>query len=86
MREIFSVRFFVAIGVVAGLLFLLFTFFVARDVVDEAISDNGADAAAVQLRAIDLVDVVSSTRNPGLQLSAVGEAMTSAAFVLDASG
>ena len=37
MREIFSVRFFIAIGAVAGLLFLLFTFFVARDVVDEAI-------------------------------------------------
>jgi hypothetical protein len=85
VREIFSVRFFVAIGVVAGLLFLLFTFFVARDVVDEAISDNGADAAAVQLRAIDLVDVISSTSNPGFQLSADGEAISSADFVLDPS-
>ena len=57
MREIFSVRFFIAIGAVAGLLFLLFTFFVARDVVDQAISDNGADAAAARSR----VRSISST-------------------------
>jgi hypothetical protein len=83
VREIFSVRFFVAIGAVAGLLFLLFTFFVARDVVDQAISDNGADAARYQPRAIDLVDVVASTDNPGFSFDADGQAATNAAFTLD---
>ncbi len=85
MREIFSVRFFAAIGAVAGLLFLLFTFFVARDVVDQAISDNGADAAEYQSRAIDLVDVVSSTDNPGFRFDDDGKAATAAKFVLDPS-
>jgi hypothetical protein len=83
VREIFSVRFFIAIGAVAGLLFLLFTFFVARDVVDKAISDNGADAAAAEPRAIDLVDVVSSTNNPGLQFSEDGETTSNAELMLD---
>ena len=85
MREIFSVRFFIAIGAVAGLLFLLFTFFVARDVVDQAISDNGADAAQPQPRAIDLVDVVSGTNNPGFQLSPDGEATSNVELMLDPS-
>lgn len=85
MREIFSVRFFIAIGAVAGLLFLLFTFFVARDVVDQAISDNGADAAVYQPRAIDLVDVVANTDNPGFTINDDGEAASSAQFTLDPS-
>ena len=85
MREIFSVRFFIAIGAVAGLMFLLFTFFVARDVVDQAISDNGADAAEYRPRAIDLVDVVASTDNPGFRLDEDGEAATNARFTLDPS-
>jgi hypothetical protein len=85
MREIFSVRFFIAIGAVAGLLFLLFTFFVARDVVDQAISDNGADAAQPQPRAIDLVDVVSGTSDPGFQLSPDGEATSNVELMLDPS-
>jgi hypothetical protein len=85
VREIFSVRFFIAIGAVAGLLFVLFTFFVARDVVDQAISDNGADAAEIEPRAIDLVDVVSGTSNPGFQFSADGEATGNVEFTLDPS-
>jgi hypothetical protein len=83
VREIFSVRFFIAIGAVAGLLFLLFTFFVARDVVDQAISDNGADAAQYKPRAIDLVDVVASTNNPGFGFNEDGEAASNAEFMLD---
>jgi hypothetical protein len=85
VREIFSVRFFIAIGAVAGLLFLLFTFFVARDVVDQAISDNGADAAEYQPRAIDLVDVVASTNNPGFGFDGDGQAASNAEFMLDPS-
>jgi hypothetical protein len=85
VREIFSVRFFIAIGAVAGLLFLLFTFFVARDVVDEAISDNGADAADLERRAIDLVDVVTATSNPNFQFSPDGEATSNVEFMLDPS-
>ena len=85
MREIFSVRFFIAIGAVAGLLFVLFTFFVARDVVDQAISDNGADAAQPEPRAIDLVDVVSGTNNPAFAISADGEASSNVELMLDPS-
>lgn len=85
MREIFSVRFFVAVGAVTGLLFLLFTFFAARNVVDQAISDNGADAAEYQPRAIDLVDVVSGTDNPGFRFDDDGQATSNARFVLDPS-
>ena len=83
MREIFSVRFFIAIGAVAGLLFLLFTFFVARDVVDQAISDNGADAAEIEPRAIDLVDVVVGHEQPRLQFSPDEEATANVEFMLD---
>jgi hypothetical protein len=85
VREIFSVRFFVAIGCVAGLLFLLVTFFTARDVIDQAIDDNGASAAEAQPRAIDLVDVVTATNNPAFQFSPDGEAVSAAEFVLDPS-
>jgi hypothetical protein len=85
VREIFSVRFFIAVGAVAGLLFLLFTFFVARDVVDEAISDGGADAAETEPRAIDLVDVVSGTTDPGFRFTEEGQATGNVELILDPS-
>ena len=74
MREIFSVRFFIAIGAVAGLLFLLFTFFGARDVVDQANSDTGADAAQPEPHASELVGVGSGAKDRAFGVAAEGEA------------
>jgi hypothetical protein len=85
VRQIFSVRFFAAVGAVAGLLFLLFTIFTARGVIDEAIDDDGAGAADVQSRGIDLVDVITASSNPGFQVSADGVASADTQFTLDPS-
>jgi len=84
MRQIFSVRFFAAVGAVAGLLFLLFTVFTARGVIDEAI-DDGADAAEVQLRGVDLVDVVTASSNPAFAVSGDAVASGDTEFTLDPS-
>jgi hypothetical protein len=85
MRQIFSVRFFAAVGAVAGLLFLLFTIFTARDVIDEAIDDDGADAADAQLRGVDLVDVITASSNPEFGVSPDGLASGDTQFTLDPS-
>jgi len=82
MRQIFSVRFFAAVGAVAGLLFLLTTVFTARNVIDSAIDDGGADPD-VQPRAIDLVDVVTGSSNPAFQISPEGLAAADTQFVID---
>jgi hypothetical protein len=60
MRQIFSVRFFAAVGAVAALLFVLTTFRAAEGVIDDG---DDADAAA-DVRVIDLVDVVRGSSNP----------------------
>lgn len=85
MRQIFSVRFFAAVGAVAGLLFLLFTIFTARDAIDEAIGDDDAAAADVRERGIDLVDVVAGTDNPAFAVTSEGTASTDARLSLDPS-
>ena len=82
MRQIFSVRFFAAVGAVAGLLFLLTTVFTARNVIDSAIDDGGPDPD-VQPRAIDLVDVVTGSSNPAFQISPEGLAAADTQFVID---
>ena len=58
MRQIFSVRFFAAVGCVAALLFVLVTVFAARRAIDGDDLDDGRPAP----RSIDLVDhIVSSS-------------------------
>ena len=65
MRQIFSVRFFAAVGAVAALVFLLATVFAAG----EAIDDDGGDAeAAPRQRRIDLIDLVAASSNPAWSL------------------
>ena len=60
MRQIFSVRFFAAVGAVAGLLFLITTVRAAG----RAIDDGSGPEAAPPERAIDLVDHVAGSSNP----------------------
>jgi hypothetical protein len=84
VRQIFSVRFFAAVGAVAGLLLLLFTIFTARGVIDEAI-DGDAEAAEPRQRLIDLVDLVQGTSAAGFHVNAEGVAGSDARLVLDPS-
>jgi hypothetical protein len=60
MRQIFSVRFFAAVGAVAGLLFALTTLLAAERAIDEGASAEAAAGA----RMIDLVDLAMASSNP----------------------
>lgn len=66
MREIFTVRFFAAVGGVVGLFFLLTTIFATREVIES----DGDDTGAVELHRIDLVEQVFSSRNTSFRLDA----------------
>jgi hypothetical protein len=81
MRQIFSVRFFAAVGAVAGLLFLLSTVFAAKQVID----DDGDGDAGPPLHVIDFVDRVESSSNPSFGFDADGLADVDTVFVIDAS-
>jgi hypothetical protein len=76
------VRFFAAVGAVAGLLFLLTTIFTASSAIDSAIGDD-APAASPTPRTIDLVDVVTGSGNPAFQISPDGVAAADTTFVID---
>lgn len=73
MRQIFSVRFFAAVGAVTALLFVLAAVFAGGDETDDA-DDVGT---ASDVRVIDLVDQIASSSNPsfavGLDGTAAGE-------------
>ncbi len=71
MREIFTIRFFAAVGGVVGLFFLLMTVFATREVID---GGDGDGADAVELHRIDLVEQVFSSRNPSFRFDTpIGE-------------
>ena len=80
MRQIFSVRFFAAVGAVAALLFVLVTVFTARRVIE---GDGAADDAP-QLRAIDLVDQVQAASAP-ITFDADGLTLGSTVLTIDPS-
>ncbi len=67
MREIFTIRFFAAVGGVAGLFFVLTTIFATREVIDRVGDD---EVASTELHRIDLVEQVFSSRNPSFRLDA----------------
>lgn len=70
MREIFTIRFFAAVGAVVGLFFVLATVFATREVIE----GGGDDAAVVEVHTIDLVEQVFSSRNAFFRLdSPLGE-------------
>ncbi len=78
MREIFSLRFFAAVGAVVGLFFLLSTIFAAREVID----GDGGPAGPMPHR-IDFVDQVFSSRNPDFRISDDGLTVGDTEFVID---
>ncbi len=80
MRQIFSVRFFAAVGAVAGLLFLLSTVFAAKQVIED-----DAAGAGPPLHSIDFVDRIESSSVAAVGFDADGNATGDAVFTIDAS-
>lgn len=85
MRQIFSIRFFAAVGAVAGLFFLLTTVFAARGVIDEAIDEDTEQQAAPAPRRIDLVEQIYGATDPGFRVGADGLAAGDTQLVIDPS-
>jgi hypothetical protein len=81
MRQIFSVRFFAAIGAVAALFFLLTTFFATREVIE----GGDDDPDAVRLHKIDFVEQVFSSRNEQFTLDVDGVAANDTDLIIDPS-
>lgn len=81
MRQIFSVRFFAAVGGVVGLFFLLTTIFATREVIEGG--DEGP--GGVELHRIDLVEEVQSVTNPQFALTIDGVAANDTDLVIDRS-
>ncbi|MFP5488260.1 MAG: hypothetical protein ACLGHQ_08150 [Acidimicrobiia bacterium] len=79
MRQIFTVRFFAAVGAVVGLFFLLSTIFATREVID---GDTGGDDT-VQVRELDFAEQVFSTTNPSFRLDDDGLAANDTELVID---
>lgn len=79
MRQIFSVRFFAAVGAVVGLFFLLTTIFATREVIES----NSDDEAAVESHSIDLVEQVFSSRNAGFRIDRDGVAANDTELIID---
>lgn len=79
MREIFSIRFFAAVGAVVGLFFLLSSVFAAREVIE---GDGGSGEPAVEARRIDLVDQVFASSNATFRLDEEGLAAADTELVL----
>ena len=68
MRQIFSVRFFAAVGGVVGLFFLLTTIFATRQVIEGG--DDGPPP--IELHKIDFVDEIAASTNPQFSLTIEG--------------
>ncbi len=81
MRQIFSVRFFAAVGGVFGLFFLLTTIFATREVIDGR--DGGP--APVEIHTIDFVDQIFSSRNETFGFTADGLAADDTELIIDES-
>lgn len=81
MREIFSVRFFAAVGVVVGLFFLLTVIFAAGEAIDGG--GDGGGGSGADVRRIDLIDQIFSVSGPPLQLSPDGFVAADTSFILD---
>jgi len=79
MRQIFTIRFFAAVGAVVGLFFLLTTIFATREVIES----DGADEPVVLLRRIDFVEQVFSVTNPSFRVGSDGLATTDSEMIID---
>jgi hypothetical protein len=81
VRQIFSVRFFAAVGAVVGLFFLLTSVFATRAAIEG--SDDAGDAR--MLRRIDLVDRLQEVRPALIEFDADGLTTARTELVLDPS-
>ena len=81
MREIFSVRFFAAVGGVVGLFFLLTTIFATREVIE----GGDDDSAGVELHRIDFVEEIQSVTNREFSFTVDGVAANDTDLVIDPS-
>lgn len=81
MREIFSVRFFAAVGAVVGLLFLLTTIFATRDAIDGG--GDQQDSTVVEVHKIDLVEQVFSSSEAGFRIGFDGTAAVDTNLIID---
>lgn len=81
MREIFSVRFFAAVGGVIGLFFLLTTVFATREVIE----GGDAQGDAAQIRRIEFVAPFERSSNPDFGLDDDGLAIGDTSLVIDDS-
>lgn len=81
MRQIFSVRFFAAVGAVVGLFFLLTSVFATRAAIEG--SDESGDAPS--LRRIDLVDRIQEVRPALIEFDDDGLTTARTELVLDPS-
>jgi hypothetical protein len=80
MRQIFSIRFFAAVGAVVGLFFVLTTVFAAG----EAIEGGDADETrGPEPHRIDFVDQVFSSSNPAFRFDDDGLAAVDTELVID---
>lgn len=81
MRQIFSVRFFAAVGAVVGLFFLLTTIFATREVIE---GDGGDDVEIAELHRIDFVEQVYDSANPSFRI-VDGVAANDTELIIDGS-
>lgn len=80
MRQIFSIRFFAAIGAVVGLFFVLVTVFAAGEAIEGGEVDEGQ---SVEQHRIDLVEQVFSSSNPEFGFDDDGLATVDTELVID---
>lgn len=80
MRQIFTLRFFIAVGAVVGLTLLLWATFVTKDAIEGDVEDD-----SVPIHRIDFVDQVQSSQNENFSFTAAGTAANDTRLVLDAS-
>jgi hypothetical protein len=82
MRQIFSVRFFAAVGAVVGLFFLLTTIFATSEAID---GGGGSETTSITLHKIDFIDRVFSVSNPRFSVEIDGLADGDTDLVIDGS-
>jgi hypothetical protein len=84
VRQIFSVRFFAAVGGVLALFFLLTAVFATRDAIDDAVGDDEA-ATPVVTRRVDLVERVAASEPPNVVLDLDGLTTRQVVLTIDES-
>jgi hypothetical protein len=80
MRQIFSVRFFAAVGAVVGLFFLLTTIFAAGEAIE---GDEADQSVVIEPRDIDFIEQVYASTNPEFGLDDDGLAANDTELVID---